>query len=72
MHHLRADFPDITEIRSAVIWHKSCSVIVPDFAVSFLSHSPWIHQPFECYDNMAVQQLVANLAEGVQAGHSSK
>lgn len=55
--HLARQFPAVTEVRSAVIWYKACSVIKPDFYLDYLEHSPWIHQPFERYDAMTVAQL---------------
>jgi uncharacterized protein len=45
-------FPHVSELRTGVLWHKSVSVYTPDYAVEYLSDSPWIHQPFERYDNM--------------------
>jgi hypothetical protein len=44
--------PAITELRSAVIWVKGVSGYVPDYHVEDLPTSPWIHQPFEEYDNL--------------------
>ena len=41
----------------AVLWWKSHSVLKPDYYVDFLDNNPWIHQPFERYDDMGVQQL---------------
>ncbi len=43
---------DIQEIKTAVLWYKACSVIEPDYFIHYLSDSPWIHQPFECYEKM--------------------
>ncbi len=43
---------DITEVKTAVLWYKACSEIVPDFYVKYLADSPWIHQPFERYEKM--------------------
>ncbi|WP_413160127.1 phosphoribosyltransferase [Capilliphycus salinus ALCB114379] len=43
---------EIEEIKTAVLWYKACSVIVPDFYVEYLADSPWIHQPFERYEKM--------------------
>jgi uncharacterized protein len=37
----------ITEVRSAVLWFKACSVAKPDYYVNF-----WIHQPFEKYEKL--------------------
>ncbi|MGB3787523.1 MAG: phosphoribosyltransferase family protein [Phormidesmis sp.] len=42
----------IDEIRTAVLWHKACSAIAPDYAVHHLQNNPWIHQPFEKYEDM--------------------
>lgn len=55
--HLKENFPAVTEVRSAVIWYKACSVMKPDYYVDFLKDSPWIHQPFEVYDDMTPDQL---------------
>lgn len=46
----------IQEIRTGVIWYKACSEIVPDYYVDYFADSPWIHQPFENYEQF-------NLAE---------
>lgn len=48
----------IEEIRSAVIWYKACSVIVPDYYADYLPDNPWIHQPFERYEFMNPAELV--------------
>ena len=42
----------ITEIRVAVIWVKACSVFHPDYHVVEYKDAPWIHQPFEAYDDL--------------------
>jgi len=44
--------PAISELRSAVIWTKGVSSYTPDYFVELLPTSPWIHQPFEEYDDM--------------------
>ncbi|MFN0000456.1 MAG: phosphoribosyltransferase, partial [Burkholderiaceae bacterium] len=44
--------PSITELRTAVIWVKGGSSYVPEYHVEMLPTSPWIHQPFEEYDNL--------------------
>ena len=49
--------PAITELRSAVIWVKGVSSYPPDYFVETLPTSPWIHQPFEEYDNLRPEQL---------------
>ena len=48
---------EIREIKTAVIWYKGCSVISPDYYVDYLTDNPWIHQPFERYETMTVDQL---------------
>jgi hypoxanthine phosphoribosyltransferase len=42
----------IRELRSAVIWTKGVSAYTPDYYVELLPTSPWIHQPFEEYDQL--------------------
>jgi hypothetical protein len=39
-------------LRAAVIWTKGVSSYTPDYFVELLPSSPWIHQPFEEYDNL--------------------
>lgn len=62
--HLEARFPEVTEIRTAVIWYKACSVFQPDFYVDYLPGNPWIHQPFEEYDGIRSHQLAAWMKKG--------
>lgn len=59
IHQLKNDYQPITELRSAVIWSKAVSTFVPDYCVDFLPTNPWIHQPFEGYDSMSPEQLIA-------------
>lgn len=47
------------EIRTAVLWYKSCSVFAPDYYVDYLTDDPWIHQPFEVYEQTPLEELVA-------------
>jgi uncharacterized protein len=54
-------FPAVSEVRTAVIWYKACSVFAPDFYLSHLPSNPWIHQPFETYDSIRPDQLAAKL-----------
>ncbi len=51
----------ITEIRTGVIWYKSCSQAIPDYYVDYLEDNPWIHQPFESYEQTNVAQLASQL-----------
>ena len=55
--HLLSRYPDITEVKTAVLWVKGCSVLTPDFFVQHLPDSPWIVQPFEVYDTADVDAL---------------
>ncbi|MFM9998705.1 MAG: phosphoribosyltransferase [Burkholderiaceae bacterium] len=56
---LRGNYPPITELRTAVIWTKGVSTFVADYSVEALPTNPWIHQPFEGYDAMRPEQLIA-------------
>lgn len=53
----------ITEIRTAVIWYKSTSIKTPDYYVEYLPNNPWIHQPFEAYEQVEISELAAQLDE---------
>jgi hypoxanthine phosphoribosyltransferase len=61
--HLRLQFPAVTELKTAVIWYKACSAVRPDFYLDYLETNPWIHQPFEEYDNLRVHQLAKRLKQ---------
>jgi hypoxanthine phosphoribosyltransferase len=62
--HLREHFPDIAEVRSAVIWCKACSAVRPDYYLEYLDTNPWIHQPFETYDTLRPHQLANWMKKG--------
>ncbi|HEY9761870.1 MAG TPA: phosphoribosyltransferase family protein [Trichocoleus sp.] len=49
----------IDELRTAVLWAKGCSIFKPDYQVVHLDDNPWIHQPFEKYEEMSLPDLVA-------------
>ncbi|MEL7502611.1 MAG: phosphoribosyltransferase family protein [Cyanobacteria bacterium J06554_6] len=57
LHHKYGFYID--EVRTAVLWYKACSIIKPDYYVTHLSHNPWIHQPFEKYEEMDLESLMA-------------
>ncbi len=59
MQHLRTQFPQVTEVKSAVIWRKVGASFMPDFCLFHLAGNPWIHQPFEQYDSLRPHQLKA-------------
>ena len=50
--------PAIRELRTAVIWVKGVSTYRPEYFVDLLATSPWIHQPFEQYDDLRPAALV--------------
>jgi hypoxanthine phosphoribosyltransferase len=58
IEQLKTNYTPITELRSAVIWTKAVSTFSPDYCVDYLPTNPWIHQPFESYDNMRPEQLI--------------
>ncbi|GCL36520.1 MULTISPECIES: phosphoribosyltransferase [Sphaerospermopsis] len=53
----------IEEIRTAVIWYKDCSVIVPDYYADYLPDNPWIHQPFEIYEHITPEELAEKVSQ---------
>ena len=55
-------FPHVTELRTAVLWWKACSVFKPDYWVDYLPDNPWICQPFEIYDNLEPAKLAQRIA----------
>ncbi len=61
VEHLRARYPAVRDVRTAVLWHKAVSAFAPDYCVEYLADSPWIHQPFEEYDALRPAQLAARL-----------
>lgn len=64
--HLLAEFPAISQLKSAVLWWKGHSTAMPDYFVEKLSENPWIHQPFEDYDSLRPQHLDAWLRKGTR------
>ena len=54
-------YSNITAMKTAVLWWKACSVYAPDFHVRYLADNPWIHQPFEVYDQLRPEGLKARL-----------
>lgn len=49
----------IDDIRSAVLWYKARSIVAPDYYIDYLTDNPWIHQPFEVYEQMTLEDLAA-------------
>lgn len=65
--HLHNQFPDIQEMRSAVIWWKGHAKVEPDYYIEQLPTNPWIHQPFEDYDSLRPHQLESWIRKGKSA-----
>jgi uncharacterized protein len=59
-------FPHISELRTAVLWWKACSVFKPDYYVEHLPDSPWIQQPFEVYDDLDPASLKDRLGMALE------
>lgn len=49
---------DAEQCRTAVLWYKQVSALIPDYYVEYLPTNPWIHQPFEAYETQSVSELV--------------
>lgn len=60
--HVMENCSAISEMKSAVIWVKGCSSVRPDYFLHELPHDPWIHQPFEAYDEVRPHHLAARVA----------
>ena len=58
--YLIAHYSAITELKTAVIWFKSSSVITPDYYHQYLKNHTWIHQPFETYDALMPDLIIDN------------
>ena len=48
-------YPEVKEIRTAVIWRKSHTQYEADYIVDEVDGQLWIVQPFEIYDNMKIE-----------------
>jgi uncharacterized protein len=57
---LRDIYPEIQDLKTAVLWYKACSTYIPDYYISYLPNNPWIHQPFEKYDNYKLSTAERN------------
>ena len=44
-------------IRTAVLYHKAVSSFVSDYYIDYLEDSPWIHMPFEKYEEISIEEL---------------
>ena len=44
-------------IRTAVLFYKAISPFKPDYYIDYLEDSPWIHMPFEKYEDIDIEDL---------------
>ena len=49
---------NIKNIKTAVLWKKKDSTFEPDFCAQKLDSNPWIVQPFECYEEVRIEDLI--------------
>jgi hypothetical protein len=45
-------------IRTAVLFYKAISSFKPDYYIDYLEESPWIHMPFEKYEDINIEDLI--------------
>ena len=60
---LNNKYSHISDIRTAVIWYKSSSIAIPDYYIDYLPDNPWIHQPFEKYEQTDLKKLASKFDE---------
>lgn len=48
--HIQKLFPNVEQLKTAVVWVKPSSCFKPDFAAEHLESDVWIVQPFETRD----------------------
>ena len=58
LNWLKSRYPNISDLRTAVIWYKSNSIEVPDYYIDYLPNNPWIHQPFERYEQAQIHEFI--------------
>ena len=44
-------------VRTAVLFYKSVSTFKPDYYIDYMEDSPWIHMPFEKYEDLTIDDL---------------
>ena len=44
---IEENYPEVEEVRTAVLWTKTCSTFTPNYAVDNVDANTWIYQPFE-------------------------
>lgn len=51
------------EVRTAVLWRKACASFEPDYCVRQLDGDPWVHQPYEAYELVSLEELRARVKQ---------
>lgn len=62
VEQLKKQHPRLSELRTAVLWHKAHSTFKPTYAAQYLETNPWIHQPFELYDRLPIEVILQRTA----------
>lgn len=52
-------YKEVVEVKTAVLWYKSCSKVAPDHYAEKVDGKKWIYQPFERYDEISIKELAA-------------
>jgi hypoxanthine phosphoribosyltransferase len=58
IERIKKRYSTIKEIKVGVLWTKGHSKFSADYSVSYLPTNPWIHQPFEDFDETDIEKLV--------------
>ena len=56
MQHFYGFYLD-EQIRTAVLFYKAVSNYKPNYYVDYLKDSPWIHMPYEKYEEIRIEDL---------------
>ena len=56
---IQEQFPEVKSIKVGVLWYKEQSYFEPDFYIDFIKGNPWIIQPFEHWDQVDINDLIA-------------
>lgn len=54
---IKQKYSNVEEIRTAVLWNKTGSTFKPDYYSESVDKKTWIHQPFETFDSIGVDDL---------------
>ena len=61
---MKSDFPEITEIRIAVLWWKERSIFQPDYFVSYLPKRTPGSAAVRAYDDLGIDGSVKRAIAG--------